>query len=264
MRSTISVTKSGKPLGYRPLLNIDQNAKTVKGQKKRYITGILYQAPADSSGIMNVCPMAGYCKDPCLNTAGRGRFAATQLARIAKTRLLFENRELFLECLRYDIRKLIRKAKAKARRTHRRWKACVRLNGTSDLAWLALLLASEFPELQFYDYTKLPHPELRLRENYWLTFSHDGKELANVLECNRLLAIGMNVAVVFATRRGKPLPETWHGHQVIDGDLTDLRFLDPRGQGLVIGLRAKGRARQCRTAFVQPATPLLQLQPAAA
>ena len=41
----------------KKLLNIDENAKTVKGQKKGYLTAILYLAPSDLSGF-NVCPMA--------------------------------------------------------------------------------------------------------------------------------------------------------------------------------------------------------------
>ena len=40
----------------KKLLNVDNNAKTVKGQKYKYLTGILYLAPARTSGF-NVCPM---------------------------------------------------------------------------------------------------------------------------------------------------------------------------------------------------------------
>ena len=41
----------------KKILNIDNNAKTVKGQKFGYKTAIFYGASADSSGF-NVCPMA--------------------------------------------------------------------------------------------------------------------------------------------------------------------------------------------------------------
>jgi hypothetical protein len=47
----IAFTKSKK------LLNIDNNAKTVKGQKYGFITAILYLAPSTQSGF-NVCPQA--------------------------------------------------------------------------------------------------------------------------------------------------------------------------------------------------------------
>ena len=43
-------------------------------------------------------------------------------------------------------------------------------------------------------------------------------------------------------KRTKPLPTIWRGYEVIDGDLYDLRFKDKRG--VVIGLRAKGKARK--------------------
>ena len=46
------------------------------------------------------------------------------------------------------------------------------------------------------------------------------------------------MAMPFTTARGKPLPETWHGFAVIDGDKSDERRLDPAG--VVVGLRAKG------------------------
>ena len=63
-----------------------------------------------------------------------------------------------------------------------------------------------------------------------------------------LLARGINVAVVFR----KALPETWQGFQVINGDLHDLRHLDPRGEiGTVIGLAPKGRkAKRDTSGFV--------------
>lgn len=39
------------------------------------------------------------------------------------------------------------------------------------------------------------------------------------------------------------------GHRVIDGDESDLRFLDPAS--VIVGLRAKGRARKDRSGFVR-------------
>ena len=35
---------------------------------------------------------------------------------------------------------------------------------------------------------------------------------------------------------------------VINGDESDLRFLDPRG--VIVGLKAKGKARKVQTSFV--------------
>jgi hypothetical protein len=62
------------------------------------------------------------------------------------------------------------------------------------------------------------------------------------------LAHGVNVSVVFNTVRGQALPGYWQGYRVIDGDLHDVRFLDPRG--VVVGLRAKGEAKKVASPFV--------------
>ena len=79
-----------------------------------------------------------------------------------------------------------------------------------------------------------------------MTFS---KNEANEAECVEALKLGVNVAVVFDTKKGQSLPENWNGYPVYDGDDTDVRFLDPK-DGYVIGLRAKGKARKDTTGFV--------------
>ncbi len=216
------------------LLSIE-NAKTSKGEKLGYLTGILYLAPAEESGVMNTCQFASEgCKQDCLFTAGRGVFESVYKARVKKTLWLASDRAGFLEQLRKDVRALVKSAK------RQKLTPAIRLNGTSDLAWLPMQLSAEFPDVQFYDYTKLPHPQTRTRPNYHLTFSRSESNSAAVLDA---LAHGVNVAMVFDTKRGRPLPQSWKGYTVIDGDLHDLRFLDGY-QGAVIGLRAKGKARK--------------------
>ena len=172
-------------------------------------------------------------------------------SRIWKTQLLHANREQFLDFLRFDIGRLIRRARKLG------LIPAVRLNGTSDLAWLARMMAEEFPTVQFYDYTKHPRPYLRTGLNYAITFSYSGHNLAESLDA---LAHGVNLAMVFDTRKGKPLPESWNGYRVIDGDMHDLRFLDSRG--VVVGLRAKGAAKKQNSAFIVK-TELIQIALAA-
>src|SRR5437899_141990 len=101
----------------------------------------------------------------------------------------------------------------------------------------------------FYDYTKVPRPELRRRPNYHITFS---RSETNWRLCELALSNGVNVAVVFDVKRGKPLPEQHEGYPVLDGDLSDLRFLDKRTSthAVIIGLRAKGKARRDTSGFV--------------
>jgi hypothetical protein len=134
-----------------------------------------------------------------------------------------------------------------------------RPNGTSDLDWTALACMRKngrwanffeaFPGVRFWDYTK--HSERMEWDipNYSLTFSR-AETLANKLASMRVLQAGRNVAAVFGTKKGQPLPDSWNGHPVIDGDVTDFRFTDPAG--VVVGLRAKGSARKDATGFVIP------------
>ena len=89
----------------KKLLNIDNNAKTVKGQKKGYKTAILYLAPSTQSGFQ-VCPMASEgCKKACLYTAGHGAFNNVQQGRINKTRWYIQEMESFKTQIRKEISK---------------------------------------------------------------------------------------------------------------------------------------------------------------
>ena len=221
-----------KLLGY-------SNAKTVKGEKLNVLTGILYLAPARISG-REVCPMrSAGCTAACLYTAGMGGFSNVQEARITKTKMFFEQRDEFLKLLRKELK--AHSAKAKKLKMI----PAVRLNGTSDIEWTRFGLMKEFPEIRFYDYTKVLKNLKDDVPNYNITFS---KSETNDAECQVALAKGFNVAVVFDTKKGKDLPVKWKGWDVIDGDETDVRFLDARGS--IIGLRAKGSAKKDTSGFV--------------
>lgn len=238
-----------RPANYRQVLTFE-NAKTSKGEALGYRTGIMYLAPASEAGRANVCAAATPgCKEGCLFRAGRGAFPSNVSRRIRKTHFFFDQREAFLASLRYDIEKLIRDA-ARMGLT-----PVVRINGTSDVAWLARLMASEFPTVQFYDYTKLARAWERTLPNYHLTFSHSE---VNEDECIKALQNSLNVAVVFDTKRGATLPDTFMGAQVIDGDKHDLRFLDGE-RGVIIGLRAKGPAKKDCSGFVVKTSDLVQI-----
>jgi hypothetical protein len=217
------------------------NYKTVKGEKLGYLTGILYLAPAKISGY-EVCPRRSPgCTAACLYTAGMGAFGTVQQARIKKTKQFFEDRDNFLMQLRKDITALVRKAK-KTNMT-----PAIRLNGTSDIEWTRFGIMEEFPEVQFYDYTKV---FARLSDykpaNYHITFSMNE---SNEQECISALRRGVNVATVFSTKKGEMFPKSWKEYFVYDGDETDLRFEDPKG-GFIIGLRAKGKAKKDLNNFV--------------
>lgn len=220
------------------------NLKTLKGGKLGYKTGILHLAPAKLSGY-NVCPKASVqCAAACLNTSGMGAFSTVQEARIRKTVAFFEDRDNFLATLVKDIRALVKSAERD------NMIPCVRLNGTSDIRWEnmtvpgAANLMELFPTVQFYDYTKIANRK-NIPSNYHLTFSRSESNDADV---KTAMANGFNVAVVFGVKPDAQLPTDYLGREVINGDDTDLRFLDRRG--VIVGLRAKGKARKGNTGFV--------------
>lgn len=213
------------------------NAKLAKSAGSRYYTVGLSLAPHTLSGHSVCAGSTPACRELCLNTAGNGRmFQAIHVARARKTRFLFQHRAEFLVQLRKELRQAERKAQKNGKIL-----AC-RLNVLSDLVWERLdpALFQEFSGVQFYDYTKLPGRILKeLPRNYHLTLSRSELTDNNVLQA--WIRKGRNVAVVFSTSRSQSLPTHYLGVQVIDGDTNDLRFLDPAG--VIVGLRAKGRAR---------------------
>lgn len=224
----------------------ENNPKTEKGQTQGYLTFILHLAPGSISGY-NVCPGASHgCLQACLNTAGRGHMDMIQNARIRKTKMFYENRDVFMTLLYDDIRRGIKKADRLG------LTPVFRLNGTSDIrwetvrrdVWAGMNIFEMFPNIQFYDYTKLSNRR-NIPDNYHLTFSRSESNDGQIAEA---LSNGMNIAVVFDTRKKDELPIKWGMVNVVDGDVSDLRFLDP--VHCIVGLRAKGRGRKDNSGFV--------------
>lgn len=220
------------------------NPKTLKGETQGYLTAILHLSPADRSG-RNVCPKASEsCREVCLNTAGRGGALTNgtnriQECRIRRTQLLFNDPGTFWTQLTVDIFKVRQEARKRG------MKVAIRLNGTSDLPWermkspIGKTIFETFPDIQFYDYTKVPNRTVP--SNYHLTFSLSESNTGEALE---EMDKGRNVAVVFFS-----VPKIYAGRKVVDGDVNDLRFLDPTG--VVVGLKAKGKARKDTSGFVR-------------
>jgi hypothetical protein len=190
----------------------------------------------------NACPgsTAG-CRSACLNTAGRGGFAPVAYARHIRMAFLVTWPFEFGVLLAHEITRQLGAFGAIG----------FRPNCVSDIRWeistprmLAWLAANS---VSVYDYTAWA-PRLRAAgPEYRLTYS--AKENHTVDAIRELIAGGHNVAVPFAVRKGQPLPATWHGMRVIDGDVTDYRPSDP--QGVIVGLRAKGAAIKDESGFVR-------------
>jgi len=233
------------------------NPKVLKGMAQGYNTYILHLAPADLSGFETCAKRTKGCTAACLNLAGRGGMFkkgettnVIQKARIRKTQMFFEARTGFMEWLVADIELAIKQS-AKINMV-----PVIRLNGTSDLAfekYAAIRNGVEyknifmaFPEIQFYDYTKILGRKIADYPNYHLTFSAaDG----NDSDVEKAIAQGYNVAVVFGIKKTLPMPADYLNMPVFNGDESDLRFLDPKGS--VIGLYAKGKAKKDNTGFVK-------------
>lgn len=258
------------------LIRSGGNAKTIKGDKAgEYETAIMYLAPASQSSMGNVCPMAKQagCEAACLFKAGRaGMFNSIIEARIAKTRRYFADRSAFMAELVKDIGRFVAYCAKKG------VKPAVRLNGTSDIQWevghpvtrlwhnvddetISVPYASifeAFPEVQFYDYTKIAKRAYRkLPANYTLVLSYSHARQAYAEEIVKAaMETGLNLAVVYRSKALAAKPYDTFGserigfmaREVINGDETDMRFTDP--SGVIVGLYAKGPAKRDTTGFV--------------
>jgi len=246
------------------LLSIGADAKTIKGNKKGFITAIQYLSPYKTSGV-NLCPNAknAECYVGCLESSGHMNFKQSRDARLYRTKLYLNNQAEYFNRLTKEITAFIKKAERKG------LTPLIRLNGTSDIRWENIgfyypektgtgfkpvyyrNIMEVFPDIQFYDYTKIPNREKTINgiqdfpENYDLTFSYSGAPGFKKFN-DRALKDGKRVAVVFDKVENIPL--TFHGRRVVSGDDTDVRHLDPKNT--IVALYAKGKARKDQTGFV--------------
>ena len=229
-------------MGYK-LLSVNSNPKIDKSNKvsEKYWSCIMHLRPISTK----ICPYQDIakCKDACLNTAGLGGvYPSIQKARQKKTDLFLNDRDEFMQQLVKDINTFIRACQRKDKRP------AIRLNGTSDIQWEYIEIDgyenifAMFPEVQFYDYTKIPTRKIDHIPNYHLTWSYSE---ANDKYAKMFDKVPNNKAVVF---KNKILPSMFKGLKVIDGDTHDMRFLDEPNS--VVGLKAKGKARQDKSGFV--------------
>lgn len=218
----------------------EANTKIKKGESMGYKTYGLHLAPHKLSE-KNLCASASPgCAAACLNTSGMGVYSRVQNARIKKSIFFNEKKKEFLANLEKEIQFAIGRAERAG------MIPCFRLNLTSDILWEKLNIIEKFPTVQFYDYTKhfgraMDFYNGFFPENYHLTFSRSENNEAKV---NALIAdTDVNIAVVF-----NKLPKTWKGRKVINGDETDLRFLDKKNR--IVGLTTKGKAKKDESGFV--------------
>ena len=235
----------------------ESNAKLKKGITEKADVMLLHMLPHNKADVLmnrkvkrTLCPFAklAECHVACLNTAGRGGIVkrgettnAIEVARLRRSLYYLDDRENFLAQLHKEITAFMNKCKRNNK------KPCIRLNGTSDIQYEYELyqgknMFEHFPEIQFYDYTKIPTRKVEHIPNYHLTWSYSE---ANKKYAERFNEVSNNKAVVFRT---KDLPSMFKGLKVIDGDTHDMRFLDEPNS--VVGLKAKGQAKKDTSGFV--------------
>lgn len=224
-----------------------------------YWQAVQYLLPANQSGIVNVCPWStAGCRALCLSTSGRLGFDAGQTAMHVRVVFLATDSLQYLAQLLQEVARHARKA-AKKGATF-----VLRLNGTSDLLWDSVAglqdliretaAAAGQSHMYFQDYSKRPATlAAAANSNDWhitLSATERHKTAADFLA---------GMAVVVDIDRKQPLPATFAGRTVIDGDNThgDLRILDSQHDAAaVVLLRAKGKARKAaagRDKFVKAA-----------
>lgn len=236
---------------------IKSSVKMSYSFKHNVVTYCIYLAPSDLAGKeYKVCPNDTYCRDLCLNGSGRNlgltlhepdRISVITRARIKKTKLFYENRELFMEIVVREIKRMQAYAKK------HKMGFSIRLNGTSDLnptifKYKGKNILELFPNVQFYDYTKVAS-RLSLQKkykNYDLTLSFNGY---NWNECKEYLDNKGKVAVVFESQ----LPTLYHGYHVIDANGYDMRYMDE--PGTIMGLHYHRVANNYKDGrYIQPDT----------
>jgi len=195
-----------------------------------------------------LCPNSAQCFNDCLKASGR--LTMNKKKMVQRTKLYFQDFEMFYSILFGELCKTFEKA------VRGKKQFAYRPNGTSDddkiVKRLLALPKNKRPFHILYDYTKIFTRVLEYSDNpdYHLTFSFDG---INASDAAFLLENSIaNVSVIFDTKRGEALPDTFSfndkPYKVIDGDLDDLRHFDE--SQVVVGLRAKGKATKNDNGFV--------------
>lgn len=225
-----------------------RNAKSQKGIDimRAYI---LYMSPHKQNTLgKNICPSAtDGCIKSCLYTSGMAAmFKTIPLGRQRRTEYFLNDLQGFMNDAAKEIKREVSKYGIN--------NVCFRLNGTSDIPYENIKVGEYknifemFPDVQFYDYTKIFNRLTKpLPQNYHLTFSR-AETQKNHFECEAALQMGFNVSAVFAVKNEKELPTMYNGYKVVSGDLHDLTFKHEKG--VILGLKAKGKAKYDQTGFV--------------
>ncbi|MCP4242354.1 MAG: hypothetical protein GY772_17505 [bacterium] len=239
------------PTGTRPIIS------TPALRKKVFPLAKPFSLPKVPGGV-NVCVGSNdACRSTCLLYSGNNPTADSQtMVKLARSTALVMEPEAWIRMWMASIERHVGIAQRDDKVPY------IRPNVLSDIPWelICPTIFEMFPELSFYDYTKVAGR--RERSNYDLTFSFSG---TNMRHTEQELEEGKTVAVVYwlpgaCLKKGAPKalvkkyaryvggsgprPDcamvedyTFLGRPVITGDLHDFRPLDPPGS--VVGLTYK-------------------------
>ena len=222
---------------------------------------VQYCAPHLDSRIKghNGCPFASPgCIGTCIKTTGHNVTALADRARIKRSARWFLDPQRTLQDLDREIDALEKRA------AKQDLHPTVRLAGTDDRRYWAMVEGWQDRPTQFYDYTKRPLTPAHLRafrEGWHVTYSLSENARA-MRHSQQWAAHGVNTAIVV----GGPVGSTttvakkvaaalvkrgeFAGRPTIDGDRDDLRWMDPAAGGWVVLSAKGGKTKHDESGFV--------------
>jgi len=212
----------------------NNNTKIKKTQNATNKTEIKIRMASMSLNPTNttICPMQDIaeCKAPCLNGSGMAKvFKSVKKARISKTDFYLNDKENFIIQLKRELRnfeKLCKKQNVKP---------YVRLNTISDIQWELKTNGSipqSFPNINFYDYTKIAKRLGKTPDNYELMFSYSNAPKYQQ-SVRKALKTDVPMSVVFYGG----IPSHFMGKEVVNGDASDIDNLKHKNK--IVGLKYK-------------------------
>ena len=170
-----------------------------------------------------LCPMrhvAG-CAEPCLVSSGRGVFDNVASARQAKTDWFMADKVGFIAQLTKELTNFEKLCSKNGVVPY------VRLNVISDIQWELRANGSipqAFPNINFFDYTKIAKRLTKLPANYELMFSY-----SNATAYKVQVAMALKTNVPMSVVGLGTMPDTFMGKPCVSGDNSDIENLKQRG-----------------------------------
>jgi len=179
-----------------------------------------------------ICPYQNIaqCKAPCLSDSGFAKvYKSVNQARKAKTDFYLNDRENFIIQLKNELTNFEKLCKKQQVIPY------VRLNVITDIQWELKAngcIPQSFPNINFFDYTKIAKRLGKTPDNYELMFSYSNAP-AYQQSVRKALKTDVPISVVFFGN----MPNRFMGKEVINGDESDIVNLSHKNK--IVGLKYK-------------------------